>query len=118
MLSNSERQALAEIEERLQSQDHAFVQMFERDVSRLAVKNRCGRGWRAWLVATALMWCIAIVMASPAIAALAVSVMSVGLILWGTDGCHPPDARRLALHHLRHRSPPLPVASAFKGTRA
>jgi Flp pilus assembly protein TadB len=94
MLSNSERQTLAEIEERLKSQDPAFVHRFENDASRVAAKKTCSQAWRAWLVATALMWGIAIVMASPAIAALAVSVMSVGLILWGTDGCHPPHPRR------------------------
>jgi hypothetical protein len=80
MLSNSERRTLAEIEERLQSQDQAFIQMFERDVPRFTVKNKCGRVWHAWLFATALMWCMAIVITSPAMAALAVSVMSVGLI--------------------------------------
>jgi Protein of unknown function (DUF3040) len=92
MLSDAEQRRLTEIERGLRSADPEFAERFGH------VMRRTPRRWRSmtardWLIAAALIMGLAVLMASAAMALIAVSVAGVSAGLWLTTYGHSADGR-------------------------
>jgi len=92
MLSDVEQQRLTEIERGLRSADLEFAERFGH------VMRRRPRKWRSmtargWLIAAALIMGLAVLMASAAVALIALSVAGVSACLWLSGYSRVTDGR-------------------------
>jgi hypothetical protein len=90
MLSDAERRRLTEIENDLRLADPEFAERLGR------VPLRCPREWRGmtargWLVAAALVMGLAVLMRSPGMALIALSVAGVSGAMWLTHEIRTDD---------------------------
>ena len=92
MLSDAEQRRLTEIERRLRSEDPEFVERFGHVMQRGRQKWRSMTA-RGWLIAAALIMGLAVLMASAAMALIALSVAGVSAGLWLSGYSHSPDGR-------------------------
>ena len=83
MLSDAERRRLTEIERGLRSADPEFVERFSHRVQRDAQEGR-NMTARNWLIAAALIMGLALLMASVAMAVIALGVSAVSAGWWLT----------------------------------
>ncbi|GAA3951285.1 DUF3040 domain-containing protein [Actinoplanes auranticolor] len=94
MLSDAERRRLTEIENELRFEDPGFAERLGRVPPR-GPRERPGMTARGWLVAAALVMGLAVLLRSPGLALIAMSVAGVSAAIWltrsaGTDGRPPP----------------------------
>ena len=92
MLSDVEQQRLTEIERELRSADLEFAERFGH------VMRRGPRKWRSmtargWLIAAALIMGLAVLMASAAVALIALGVAGVSACLWLSGYSRVTDGR-------------------------
>ncbi|SCE67107.1 Protein of unknown function [Micromonospora coriariae] len=83
MLSDAEQRKLTEIELNLQTEDPLFVRSFS-DRSRWR-SRRWGMTGRGWLIMSALIMCLAVLMINAWVAALAATIAVIGAGLWLND---------------------------------
>ena len=93
MLSDAERRRLTEIELGLRLEDPHFVKRFGHRGQR-GPQTWCGMTARGWLMVAALTMGLAVLMASAAMAVIALSVAGVSAGLWLTGFSRPRDGRR------------------------
>ncbi len=93
MLSDAEQRRLTAIELGLRSQDPHFVEQFDHAGQRRGHMWRGGTA-RVWLMVAALTMGLAVLMASPAMAVIALSVAGVSAGLWLSGFSRPRDGRR------------------------
>jgi hypothetical protein len=92
MLSDAEQRRLTEIERRLRSEDPEFVERFGHGMQGTPQKWRSMTA-RGWLIAAALTMGLAVLMASAAMALIALSMAGVSAGLWLTGDSHSTDGR-------------------------
>ena len=92
MLSDAEQRRLTEIERGLRSEDPEFADRFGHVMQRRPQKWRSMTA-RGWLIAAALIMGLAVLMASTAMALIALSVAGVSAGLWLTGYSHSTDGR-------------------------
>ncbi|WP_406068492.1 DUF3040 domain-containing protein [Micromonospora sp. NBC_01638] len=95
MLSDAEQRKLTEIELNLQTEDPLFVRSFS-DRSRWRLR-RCGMTGRGWLIMSALIMCLAVLMINAWVAALAAAIAVIGA------GLRLNDSWRLRIRRLSAR---------------
>ena len=93
MLSDAEQLRLSQIERGLQVEDPQFVERFDH-VIQCDPRRRYRMTARGWLIAAALIMGLAVLMASGAMAVIALSVAGVSAALWLTDHIGSADGRR------------------------